>query len=173
MDFFALRWRVDPGGDRFSGRAWRHFDEAFWVGLEGVIEDFLAGVIDLFGLAEMDLIRRHQADAGMMVATIVPVEEVAAEGLCVLDAAEAPWAPQLISQAPATEVAHSTSVSCRQRRIIETLFADLKTKSFNLKDTRIGDPRLLSTLSAVLALAVTLCVRIGVAAGRPRPMPLK
>lgn len=72
---------------------------------------------------------------------IVPIEKVAAEHLCVLDAAEAPWAPQLISQAPATEVAHSTSVSCRQRRIIETLFADLKTKSFNLKDTRIGDPR--------------------------------
>jgi hypothetical protein len=98
LDFFALRWRVDPGGDRFSGRFWRHFDEAFWVGLEGVIEDFLAGVIDLFGLAEMDLIRRHQADAGMMVATIVPVEEVAAEGLCVLDAAEALWKLRLASR---------------------------------------------------------------------------
>ena len=63
-----------------------------------MIEDFLAGVIDLFGLAEMDLIRRHQADAGMMVATIVPVEEVAAEGLCVLDAAEALWKLRLASR---------------------------------------------------------------------------
>ena len=98
MDFFALRWRVDPGGDGFSGRFWRHFDEAFWVGLEGVIEDFLAGVIDLFGLAEMDLIRRHQADAGVVMVTIVPVEEVADEGLCVLDAAEALWKLRLIFQ---------------------------------------------------------------------------
>ena len=35
------------------------FDEAFWVGLEGAIEDFLTGVIDFFGVALMDLIRRH------------------------------------------------------------------------------------------------------------------
>jgi len=28
LDSSRLRWRVDPGGDRFSGRAWRHFDEA-------------------------------------------------------------------------------------------------------------------------------------------------
>jgi len=98
LDFFALRWRVDPGGDRFSGRAWRHFDEAFWVGLEGVIEDFLAGVIDLFGLAEMDLIRRHQADASVVMVAIVPAEEVADEGLCILDAAEAPWELRLASR---------------------------------------------------------------------------
>ena len=98
MDFFALRWRVDPGGDRFSGRAWRHFDEAFWVGHEGAIEDFLAGVINLFGLAVMDLIGRHQSDAGVVMVSIVPVEKVATEVLCVLDAAEALWKLRLASR---------------------------------------------------------------------------
>jgi len=98
LDFFALRWRVDPCGGWFSGRFWWSSDEALWVGLEGAIKDFLTGVIDFFGLAVMDLIRRHQADAGMMVVTIVPVEEVAAEGLCVLDAAEALWKLRLASR---------------------------------------------------------------------------
>ena len=69
-----MRWRVDPGGDRFSGRFWRHFDEAFWVGLEGVIEDFLAGVIDFFGLAVMNLIRRHQPDTGVVMVAIVEAD---------------------------------------------------------------------------------------------------
>ena len=98
MDFFALRWRVDPGGDRFSGRFWRHFDEAFWVGLAGAIEDFLAGVIDFFGLAVMNLIRRHQPDTGVVMVAIVPAEEVADEGLCILDAAEALWELRLASR---------------------------------------------------------------------------
>jgi hypothetical protein len=98
LDFFALRWRVDPGGDRFSGRFWRHFDEAFWVGLEGAIEDFLAGVIDFFGLAVMNLIRRHQPDTGVVMVAIVPAEEVADEGLCILDAAEALWELRLASR---------------------------------------------------------------------------
>ncbi len=98
MDFFAVRWRVDPGGDRFSGRFWRHFDEAFGVGFEGVIEDFLAGVVNFVGLAVMNLIRRHQANAGMVVIAIVPVEEMAAEGLCVLDTAEALWELRLASR---------------------------------------------------------------------------
>jgi len=66
--------RVDPGGGWFSGRAWRHSDEAFWVGLEGAIEDFLASVINLFGLAVMDLIGRHQTDAGVVMVSIVEAD---------------------------------------------------------------------------------------------------
>ena len=56
---------------------------------------------------------------------------------------------------------------------IETLFANLKTKGFNLEDTHITDPDKLSTLLAVLALTVTLCVKTGVAAARLRPIPIK
>jgi Transposase DDE domain len=61
----------------------------------------------------------------------------------------------------------------RLRWTIETLFANLKTKGFNLEDTRITDPGKLSTLLAVLALTVTLCVKTGVAAARHRPIPIK
>lgn len=64
-------------------------------------------------------------------------------------------------------------VAYRQRWTIETLFANLKTKGFNLEDTHITDPGKLSTLLAVLALAVTLCIKTGVAAARLRPIPIK
>jgi hypothetical protein len=61
----------------------------------------------------------------------------------------------------------------RQRWTIETLFANLKTKGFNLEDTHITDPGKLSTLLAVLALTVTLCVKTGVAVARLHPIPIK
>ena len=61
----------------------------------------------------------------------------------------------------------------RQRWTIETLFANLKTKGFNLEDTHITDTGKLSTLLAVLALTVTLCVKTGVAAARLHPIPIK
>jgi hypothetical protein len=54
----------------------------------------------------------------------------------------------------------------RQRWTIERLFANLKSKGFNLEDTRITAPEKLSTLLAVLALIVTLCLKTGVALAR-------
>jgi hypothetical protein len=48
-----------------------------------------------------------------------------------------------------------------------------QNQGFNLEDTRITDPGKLSTLLAVLALTVTLCVKTGVAAARLRPIPIK
>ena len=80
--------RVDPSGGRFERRFWRLFDEAFWIRSEGAVEGFLAGCIDFIGLTVMDLIWRHQADAGMVMILIIPVEKTAAERLRVLDAAE-------------------------------------------------------------------------------------
>jgi len=53
---------------------------------------------------------------------------------------------------------------------LKTLFANLKTKGFNLEDTHITDPEKLSTL---LALTVTLCVETGVAEARLRPIHIK
>ena len=67
---------------------WRLFNEAFWIGLEGAVEGFLAGCVDLVGLTVVDLVWRHQADASMVVILIIPIEEAAAEGLRILDAAE-------------------------------------------------------------------------------------
>jgi hypothetical protein len=61
----------------------------------------------------------------------------------------------------------------RQRWTIETLFANLKTKGFNLEAAHITAPEKLSTLLAVPALTVTLCVKTGVAAARLRPIPIK
>ena len=75
-----MGWRVDPGGGWFERR--------FWIGLESAVEGFLAGCVDLVGLTVVDLVRRHQADASMVMILIIPIEKAAAERLCVLDAAE-------------------------------------------------------------------------------------
>ena len=56
--------------------------------MDGAAEGFLAGCVDLTGLTVVELVRRHQADASMVMILIIPIEEAAAERLCVLDAAE-------------------------------------------------------------------------------------
>jgi hypothetical protein len=61
----------------------------------------------------------------------------------------------------------------RHRWTIETMFGNLKTKGFNLEDTHITDRGKLSTLLAVLAMAVALCVKTGVAAARLKSIPIK
>jgi hypothetical protein len=61
----------------------------------------------------------------------------------------------------------------RRRWTIETMFANLKTKGFNMEDTHITDRDKLSTLCAVLALAVALSVKTGVAMARLKPIPIK
>jgi hypothetical protein len=49
----------------------------------------------------------------------------------------------------------------------------LKTKGFNMEGTHITDPDKLSTLLAVLALAVALAVKTGVTAARLKSIPIK
>ena len=61
----------------------------------------------------------------------------------------------------------------RARWRIETLFGNLKTRGFNLEDTHLADPAKLSTLLALLALAVALSVKTGVAAQRLHAIPVK
>jgi hypothetical protein len=61
----------------------------------------------------------------------------------------------------------------RRRWTIETMFGNLKTKGFNMEDTHITDRDKLSTLLVVLALAVALSVKTGVAIARLRPIPIK
>ena len=74
------------------------FDEAFGVGSVGKIEDFLSGGVDFISLSIVNLIGRHQSNSGMMMITIIPVEKVAAECLCVFDATEPLWKLRLIFQ---------------------------------------------------------------------------
>ena len=81
--------RIDPCGGRFRGRCWRFCDEALGVFTERVIEGGLACGVNGIGLAVMHLVRGHQADPGVVVVLIVPVEERTAEAAGVLDAAEA------------------------------------------------------------------------------------
>jgi len=68
---------------------------------------------------------------------------------------------------------HRALKDYRRRWSIETMFGNFKTKGFNLEDTHITDPEKLSTLLAVLALAVALSVKNGVALARLNPIPVK
>lgn len=55
----------------------------------------------------------------------------------------------------------------RKRWGIECLFADTKSRGFNLEDTHITDPAKLDTLMAIVALAVTWAYRCATAAMGP------
>ena len=63
--------------------------------------------------------------------------------------------------------------SYRRRWRIETLFANLKSKGFNLEATHLTDLGKLSTLMALLALAVALAAKSGSAANARNPIPIK
>jgi hypothetical protein len=61
----------------------------------------------------------------------------------------------------------------RQRWTIETMFGNLKTKGFALEATHLTDPDKLCTLLALLAFAMVLTVKTGVARARLHPIPIK
>ena len=61
----------------------------------------------------------------------------------------------------------------KMRWKIETLFGLLKTKGFNLEDTHMKDPKRLSTLFGVLAIAAAMVVKLGDWARRQEPIRLK
>ena len=61
----------------------------------------------------------------------------------------------------------------RQRWTIETLFGNLKTKGFALEATHLTDPNKLCTLLALLAFAVALTVKTGLARARLNAIPIK
>ena len=90
--------RIDPDGCWLVWRVRRFFDEAFGVRGVGEIEYFLAGFVDRVGLTVVNLVRRHQSDAGVMMIAIVPIEKASTEEFRVLDAAEALWKLRLIFQ---------------------------------------------------------------------------
>ena len=65
---------------------------------ERLIERDLPGGVNGVDLAVMHLVRGHQADPGMVMVLVVPIEEAAAEASGVLDAAEALGEARLILQ---------------------------------------------------------------------------
>jgi hypothetical protein len=109
-------------------------------------------------------------------------EKMIVKGWCKLGAAGKSVAVRLVVMRLKTGELLSLAASAHPRRAlaeyrrrwtIETLFANLKTKGFNLEDTHITDPGKLSTLIAVLAMAVALSVKTGVAAARITPIAIK
>jgi hypothetical protein len=56
---------------------------------------------------------------------------------------------------------------------IESLFANLKSKGFNLEDTHITGLTRLATLMGLLAIAVALAAKSGVTAAARKPIPVK
>ena len=88
MISFVWLWWVDPDGGldfrwlrRFVDEALRRFEECR-------VEGGLSGGIDGLGLSEVDLVRCHQANAGVMVLFVIPREESAAEAAGMLDGLE-------------------------------------------------------------------------------------
>ena len=51
----------------------------------------------------------------------------------------------------------------KQRWAIETLFADIKSRGFNIHKTRVKDPEMLHNLLIMVAIAFYLCIIIGIA----------
>ena len=84
--------------------------------MERVIEGVLSCGVNGVGLSIMDLVWGHQADPGVMMVLVVPVEEAAAEAFGILDAAEALGEPRLILQG--LEVAFGERVVVRGMRSI-------------------------------------------------------
>lgn len=61
----------------------------------------------------------------------------------------------------------------RRRWTIETLFANLKTRGFDMETTHLTNPCKLETLIALMAVATTLATKTGGAATRIRDIPVK
>ena len=84
-----LFWWVDPGGGWQLGWLRGFALEAVWVGQERDVEGVgrVAGRGFVRGRSERS--RGHEADAGVAVGAVVPLEELLAVGARILDAAEA------------------------------------------------------------------------------------
>ena len=83
----VLRW-VDPNGGRDLWRFWRLADEPLGCAEKRRVERCLAGGIEVVGLTEVDLIRRHQADACVVMVLVIPSEEATAKGAGFVDGLE-------------------------------------------------------------------------------------
>jgi hypothetical protein len=76
---------------------------------------------------------------------------------------------ELLTVASRSRPQHALNIY-RQRWKIETLFAALKTRGFNVEATHMTDPAKLSTLIAILAMAASVAYKTGLWAlgGQPR-----
>src|SRR6185436_15903747 len=77
------------GSRRKFGRTRRLADEALGMSGVGGGEHLNAGIVSVLGLAVVDDLGGHQADACVSMLGVVPAEEVLAEGARFLDRGEA------------------------------------------------------------------------------------
>ncbi len=122
--------RVDPGGGWLGGRYGRVFDEALGVGDEGGVQRRLAGGMDGVGLAVVNLVWRHQAQACVVMGRVIPGEEVAAELFGILDAAEAFREPWLIFQ--------GLEVAFRERVVVRHMWSAVRFGDAQIADGTAG-----------------------------------
>ena len=103
-------WRIDPSCDRLCRWFGLLSDETFGVSAEGAVERYLARGVDGISLTIVHLVGRHQADAGVVMVLIVPIEEAAAERLGVLNTTETLRKLRLVF--------HSFEVAFRERIVV-------------------------------------------------------
>ena len=61
----------------------------------------------------------------------------------------------------------------KKRWSIERTFKSLKTSGFNIEDTHITDPNKLKKIFGITALALTLCVKMGMIKNKEIPIKIK
>jgi hypothetical protein len=93
-----IRWRIDPDGGRFAWWCGLLSDETLRMLCERPIERHLTGGMDLVRLPVVNLVGRHQSQAGVMMGVIVPSEKGTAKLFGIFDAAETSWEAGLVFQ---------------------------------------------------------------------------
>ena len=96
MVIYRFLRRIDPCSRWFGWGLWGFPDEAFRIFSERDIEDLLADFMDGIGLPVVNLVRGHEADAGMVVVLIVPGEEVSTVLFGIFDATKSTGKPWLV-----------------------------------------------------------------------------
>ena len=84
-----LFWWVNPDGGWQPGWLRGSSLETVWVSVECDVENVSALLEERLCTAVVNALRGHEADAGVAVCAVVPLEEVLAVGARILDAAEA------------------------------------------------------------------------------------
>lgn len=75
----------------------------------------------------------------------------------------------IVSNAPVSDALNIYKL----RWSIEVLFANLKTKGFNLEDTHLKAPERIRKLFALVAMAFTICFTVGLQAHKIKPIKVK
>ena len=113
LDGLRVLRRIDPDSGGDLGWFGPLADEPFRRAWERSVKCSLTGGIEGVGLAEVDLIWCHQADASVVMVFVMPGEEAAAKGAGLVDGLEPFWELGLIFQ--------GLEVGLRERVVIRAM----------------------------------------------------